>query len=412
MQWETLGFKNNPLNTDPINQSTLQLYTGHTEDNKYCINAISERNVTIVVEGERGVGTTSFSNYVRFYAQKKKMYFTPRNEIRVEAGWTLELVLASVIASVVREIELFHTGDALDKIMKDSKFQEAKAVSSRIAEIYRSYGVEALGFGINYGKDAGIVTQPQILPPAVLSHYLEDLTGLIQSAGYKYGILIQLNNLDVGTIHEEKNLKALFNALRDYIQTDGLSWFLVGDKGLRKFIAQNVDRLDDIISYEVSLLPVSEIEYMELIGKRVKYYSYNDKIKSPIDNEVFLYLYQITKGRLRYIFGLLSRLMNKLSIGGLNDKVTLEMAKPMLMRLAKERIGQHHLSSSEEKILSLVVKQGEISGGTIASEINKTRQYVNKTMSTLLKNGLVKARKHGTTNYYTPVLDAIIAYGD
>ncbi|MGD9108166.1 MAG: hypothetical protein PVI75_03245 [Gammaproteobacteria bacterium] len=139
MQWESLGFKSNPLNTDPIQQSTLELYTGHKEDNDYCINAISERNVAIVVEGERGVGTTSFANYIRFYAQHAKMYFTPREEIRVEAGWTLEILLAAAIAAIVREIELFLP----EKVSKNKIFQNAKAVSSRIAEVYRSFGVGA-----------------------------------------------------------------------------------------------------------------------------------------------------------------------------------------------------------------------------------------------------------------------------
>ncbi|NVM38595.1 MAG: hypothetical protein HWN81_23610 [Candidatus Lokiarchaeota archaeon] len=60
----------------------------------------------------------------------------------------------------------------------------------------------------------------------------------------------------IGTIHDEDHMKYLFNALRDYIQTEDVSWILVGDVGLRRFIAQEVDRLDDIISYEIDLLPL------------------------------------------------------------------------------------------------------------------------------------------------------------
>jgi len=408
MQWEPLGFNNNPLNTDPIQQSTLELYTGHKEDNAYCINAISERNVTIIVEGERGVGTTSFSNYIRFHAQKGKMYFTPREEVRVEAGWTLEMLLAAIIAAIVREIELFQP----EKIIKTKVFQNAKAVSSRIAEVYRSFGIEALGFGANFSKEAGVVTQPQVISTPILSHHLQDLTQLIQSIGYKYGILIQLNNLDVDTIHNENALKALFNALRDYLQTDGLSWVLVGDKGLRRFIAQEVDRLDDIINYEISLSPISESEYMELIEKRVSFYRDNEKVKLPIDDQVLIYLYKITKGRLRYIFGLLSRLMNTLSIGGLNDRITLDAAKPMLTKLARERVARNELTPNEEVILSFIVKKNETTGTDTAKEIFKSKPYVSRIMSGLLKHKLIKVRKHGTTNYYTPVLDAIIAYGE
>ena len=72
---------------------------------------------------------------------------------------------------------------------------------------------------------------------------------LIREHGYKNGVLLQLNNLDIGEVHAEQDMKYLFNALRDYTQMDGTNWFFVGDVGLRKFIAQQVDRMDDIISY-------------------------------------------------------------------------------------------------------------------------------------------------------------------
>ncbi len=127
-----------------------------------------------------------------------------------------------MIANIVREIELFQP----EQIIKDKRFQDAKVLSARIAEAYRSFGIDAFGFGLNYGKTAGISTQPMIVPSPVLGHHLKDLTALIKSAGYRYGILIQLNNLDIGTIHDENHMKYLFNALRDYIQTEDVSWIL------------------------------------------------------------------------------------------------------------------------------------------------------------------------------------------
>ena len=33
-------------------------------------------------------------------------------------------------------------------------------------------------------------------------------------------------------------------------------------------------------------------------------------------------------------------------------------------------------------------------------------------MKKFLKRKLIKVRQHGATNYYTPELDAVIAYGD
>lgn len=408
MQWQSLGFKSDPLFTDPILMETLKLYTGHNEEIRMCLNVLSEGNRRIVVEGARGVGTTSFSNFLRFSLQEKKLLFTPRNEIRVDPGWQIETLLAVVVANVVREIELFGS----DTISKDKKFQNAKALSVRIAETYRNFGVDAFGVGFNYGKNAGVVTQPILVPAAVLGHHLEDLANLIKAEGYQKGIIIQLNNLDVGEIHDEKHLKYLFNALRDYSQTDGFSWLFVGDVGLRKFIAQQVDRLDDIISFEVEIGSLSKDEFKQLILKRVEFYQSNPKAELPIDMDVFLYLFKITKGRLRYIFGLLARLMPSLHIGDLTDRITLDIAKSMLIRLARTRIKRNDITASEEQILKIVVRKNECTVTEVAKELNKSAQYVGKILNKLFEAKLVSVKKHGKSKHYSPALDAVIAYSE
>jgi hypothetical protein len=95
----------------------------------------------MIIEGRRGVGTTSFANFLRFTTQKKKLYLTPRNEIRVNPDWSLETLLSAVIANIIREIEFFQP----TKIIKDRRFQDAKSISARISETYRSFGVDAFG---------------------------------------------------------------------------------------------------------------------------------------------------------------------------------------------------------------------------------------------------------------------------
>ncbi len=408
MQWQSLGFNADPLSTDPIFRETLKLYTGHQNEINICLNVLSEGNRRVVVEGARGVGTTSFSNFIRFSLQEKKLFFTPRNEIRVDAGWQIETLLSVIVANIVREIELFGS----ETINKDKRFQNAKALSARIAETYRSFGVDAFGVGLNYGKNAGIVTQPILVPAAVLGHHLEDLVSLIQSAGYKKGIIIQLNNLDVGEVHDETHLKYLFNALRDYSQTNGVSWLFVGDVGLRKFIAQQVDRLDDIISFEVKIGSLSKEEFKDLILKRVEFYRSNLKAEMPIEMDVFLYLFDITMGRLRYIFGLLARLLPSLHVGDLTDRITLDIAKSMLMKLARARIERNDITPAEEQILKIVVYKKECIIVEIAKEVKKSTQYVGKVLNKLFEAKLVKTRKHGKSKYYSPSLDAVIAYTD
>lgn len=407
MQWESLGFQANPFSTEPISQNTLAIYTGNENTITTCQNLLKEKNIVLVIEGARGVGTTSFANYLRFSAQQEKYYFTPRNEVRVKPNWSLETLLAVIIANIVREIEIFQP----TSIVKDTRFQDAKALSARIAEAYRSFGIEAFGFGMNYEKTAGIISQPVIVPSAVLGHHLEDLSQLVQSKHYRCGILVQLNNLDVGAIHEEKHLKYLFNALRDYVQTDGISWFFVGDLGLRRFIAQEVDRLDDIVNHEVSIGSLTQKEYKALIHNRIKFYRSNEKAELPIEEDVFMYLHAITGGRLRYIFGLLHRLVNLSHVGDLTDRVTLEIAKPMIIKLARDRVSMNDLSSGEEIILKMLVHLKHVTISELAKKMGKSTPYISKILNKFVQTKLITVLRQGKNKHYSAGLDAIIAFG-
>ena len=187
---------------------------------------------------------------------------------------------------------------------------------------------------------------------------------------------------------------------------------LVGDVGLRKFIAQHVDRLDDIISYEVKIEALTEQEFLSLIRKRVSFYRSHKKAELPINDDVFLYLFKITKGRLRYIFGLLKRLLNELSIGDLTDRLTLEITKPMVTKLAQDRVAQHNLTPKEISLLKMIVKIGSGNASKISNEIGQSRQAVSRALISLLEAKLLTVQQLGRDRHYHPVLEAEIAYSD
>ena len=77
MDWEGLGFNDNPLDTDPIKQKTLSLYVGHDKEVRICSKVLADKNVNLIIEGARGVGTTSFANLMRFKAQEKDIAESP-----------------------------------------------------------------------------------------------------------------------------------------------------------------------------------------------------------------------------------------------------------------------------------------------------------------------------------------------
>lgn len=407
MDWQAFGFRDDPLQTSPITKSTLALFTGHELEVNICQRVLAGNNVRLIIEGARGVGTTSFANYLRFNQETQKRYFTPQTEIKVEQGWRLETLLAAIISNFIREIELL---DANEALLSDKRFQNAKSLSVRIAETYRSFGIDIFGFGGSYTKQPGIVTQPVIVPSSTLGHHLEDLVNLVQTGGYSHGVLFQLNNLDIGEMHSEAEMKYMLNALRDYTQIQGSNWILVGDNGLRKFVAQHVDRMDDIISHEVSLKPIAIDDLPKMINKRLNFFRESSKVNLPIDEEVFIYLYHLTQGRLRYIFGLISRLLNRLHVGDLTDKITLEVAKPLLVALGRDRVARADITQNEEQVLSYLVNNSPMTATQIAKAIGKSSQYIGRILISLADKNLVSIKKDGRDKFYMPVMDAIIAY--
>lgn len=405
MQWETMGFKDEPFRTQPITAYSLDLYTGNKDKLEKCQFALHSNNIVMVIEGSRGVGTTSFANFLRFKAQEEKKYFTPTSEIRVEPNWNADTLMAAIIANIISTLELQYPDETKSK----KEFKEAKAIVQQVTEIYRSFGIAAFGLGASYGKSGG-TSQPMIMPTQVLSQHLENLIKLTYKLGFKHGLLIQLNNLDIGVVQNEQHLKTLLNIMRDYFQTTGTSWLLVGDTSLRQFIAQEVDRLDDIVAHETEIVPLSKNDYLEMIERRVKYFRTNSKIKLPVDKEALLYLFKITKGRLRFIFGLLNRLFNSLQVGTLTDRITLEIAKPAVIQYSKDRIKRFKLSQNEELVLKTIVTNDSIQVKEIAEALNKKQSYISSVLSQLLNYKLVGYTKEWRNHYYHASIDAHIAY--
>ena len=405
MDWSLLGFKQYPFSVDPIKAETIALFTGYEEEVGIFKNILKDVNVRLVIEGARGVGTTSFANFLKFTAQHNQQYLAPRDEVSVEKNWNLEALLTAIISTIVREFEVSHK----QKVKSNKVFLEAKALCNRLSEAYNAFGISAFSVGGSYGRTAS-VTQPTFVPATALKFHLEDLGKLAVKLGYKNGLLIQLNNLDVNVIHSEEQLTYLFDAARDYFQIGNVSWFFVGDVGLRSFIARRVDRLDDIISYDVTIKPLNKKLYHQLIQKRLSYYKLNKKAVFSLSEEIFDYLYDISEGRLRYVFGLVYAMSNRLHVGKIVQAISPDLAKSTIVALTQARLQKLDLSKAEIMLVEKLVESKEANVAELAKATKKNRTFVSRTMNKLLTTKVVDVRQAGNRRFYSPSLDAKIAF--
>lgn len=123
-----------------------------------------------------------------------------------------------------------------------------------------------------------------------------------------------------------------------------------------------------------------------------------------------LYLHRLTNGRLRYIFGLLSRMLRVLHIGDLADKISLDIAKPLIDSLIKERMKQKSLSEIQEAVLKVVANHDNCSVSVLSKLTGKSASHVSHALRELEDLRLLKRIKKGKSVYVHPVFDVVLAY--
>ncbi|MCK4346114.1 MAG: hypothetical protein KAX05_12585 [Bacteroidales bacterium] len=107
--WERFGFKDNPFDTRALSlspEASLSVSTAYIgQADRYSEHSLMRNFLRnpgggcIIVEGDVGVGKTTFVNYHRYHWQIRKSnpLITPLSEISVERNWTPKDFLLSIL---------------------------------------------------------------------------------------------------------------------------------------------------------------------------------------------------------------------------------------------------------------------------------------------------------------------------
>jgi len=407
--FEKWGLKDNPYTTEPIGEDTLSLFVGRKDLIKKCCTALSTKSV-IIVEGDRGVGTTSFGNYVRFKQKEQKINYTPKREFSVHPGWNSEILIANVISSVVRGLE-----QDFKKLNKNKNFKKIKRATHEVRETYRKIAAQlsvgGTGVGIKYGKET-VISTPPIYPEATLIQYLEELKPFLEEKGYEKQSIIQINNLDLTTVMPPAQMRFFLNNIRDTLQIPGYNWVLVGDTGLCSFIRTHVDRVSDIVSIEVKTPSLKPAEIFEVIERRVELNALHEKAYQPVSSKVIETLYNATQGRIRHIFRLASELVYATADNELIDEINMDVAKPVLKTFVEERAAQYSVWESALNILKQVVTHQPITTNALAKKLGTPQPNVSRALSSLQKARLAYCKIEGKKHLWMAEPDVTITYSE
>ncbi|PIN82630.1 hypothetical protein COV61_05430 [Candidatus Micrarchaeota archaeon CG11_big_fil_rev_8_21_14_0_20_47_5] len=349
------------------------------------------------MNGNIGVGKTTFVNYVRALAFEKN-HFTTIAEIGIQHDWNsedfMQVTLSAVYTSInrIKGIRNKFDKEFLEKL--DVYFGtyrgSSQGISGGVATI--SVGGEK---GISYGAPA--------FNSFVMKDTLKEIVENLKKIGY-VGMTIHYNNLELLNDKDEKNIIKLFNGIRDFLQTEGVHFIFVGDMTVSDML-QKVPRVDDIFyGPPVHMESFSFQDICSILDKRIKELSIGGKMTSekPYSDEAIETLYKLYSGNVRAILKSLTTAITALSVENKPIKLTPVPMGRALRRIAEERYVSK-LNQTEIKVLRQIIIKKETTNKLISEALRMKPQNISNAITTLRQYNCIRlSRVEGRARYYVP----------
>lgn len=410
--WERYGFRGDPFETGPLPVNFgqgLSVGTAYIERTGKMNPGTVLQNFLrnpgggrIVVEGEPGVGKTTFVNFHRYEwgSDAKPPLLSPVSEISVKHGWSENDFLISLIAALSARIRL-----ELDegKIAKDKLFQQVSAITGVRREKKGGFGfnITVLGSGggiTGSGKPsytAGNLTTDD------LRNFLRRLVQKAKTAVGCSGVIFHLDNLELLKRQGEQVLANFFDDIRDAIQEPDVYFIFVGYRGMfQNTIVPNSRVRSIFFDKPLYLKPLSKKRVHEIIQRRYELLAAKGKtIIKPVDDRVIEYLYDAFDAKLRPIMNAVTSLVSHLP-DSVAETLGREEAVELLREIQLSEI-EAHLTDAEKDLFLAAVRLKRFTPTALAEETKKSKQMINKHLNRLMEHGyLYQAEKAGRSQYY------------
>ena len=410
--WERFGFFDNPFDTRALSMSP---------DNKLSVSKAfivgeSRRSAVtlmnnflsghgggrIIVEGEVGVGKTTFVNYHRYLWENTAdpKLLTPVQEISVEADWGAREFLISLLGSTAGRLALEMNPK---KIQKDELLNIVSALTSVLFKASKgmSGGGSAFGFGLTASGSKSYTVNVGEVNAGQLVGYLHRLLQRIKKRGYA-GVIYHFNNLELLARRDVKNLKDFFDDIRDYLQIPDLYFVFVGYSGMFQEAIAPIERVRSIFFGKPVTLPVlTRDEVLQAIQKRYELLAIRPgHWIPPVDEELIIYLYLTFKGKIRFIMDAITTLVMHLPESA-TATMTSDAAREFLKELTFQNLELQPLTKREIDELKVAIQLVRFTPGELGKALDKKKQQITKLLKRLVQYNLVYiAEQEGKNVYY------------
>jgi hypothetical protein len=263
-----------------------------------------------VVEGEIGVGKTTFVNYHRYLweAEALDKLLTPATEITLTGDLSVRNVISNVLGAVVGKIVLLRG----EKYVHDRPLLHELFLLNRVF-IHRFLEVQASVFG--FGGGVGRSTQATVPEPSEvqLLAYLRGLIDEVKQLGYQ-GIFLHFDNLELVSLRNPERTRQLFEELRDTLQVSDIYWVFVGQQGLFSEVISPAERVRSIFSgFPIYVPPLTRAQVLEAVNKRYHLLAvHSERFIRPVGDDLLEYLYALYNGKVRFVMDAVTSIITNL----------------------------------------------------------------------------------------------------
>jgi hypothetical protein len=393
--WGRYGFRGNPFDTGALSASAdsllpiAQAIVGRemeAPESRMLLGILrSPGGGRVIVEGEIGVGKTTFVNYHRYLweVEAQDKLLTPATEITMAGDLRVSGFIGNIIGAVLGKIILLRG----ERYVHDRPLLHELFLLNRVF-IHRSLEVQAsiLGFGGGIGRTAQ-ATVPEPSEVQLLA-YLRDLVSEVRQLGY-HGVFLHFDNLELVSLRNPERTRLLFEELRDTLQTPDVYFVFVGQTGFFSEVISPSERVRSVFSgFPIFVPPLSRSQVREAVHKRYQLLAHHpERFIRPIGDNLLDDLYDLYDGKVRFVMDAVTSIVTNLPHAAA-EMLDAEAAKSLLAQLTLERV-KRELTPREWDVLREAVLLGTFTNATIARALHVQAPNVTKYLNALLERRFI-----------------------
>ncbi|HEV7587889.1 MAG TPA: hypothetical protein VGO40_07130 [Longimicrobium sp.] len=407
--WEPYGLRSSPFFQDELRPADSEhpttLFIGREEElRRIETRVVSDPHTRTIVEGDPGVGKTSFVNRVKADAKDMEIA-TYEHPIRITQETTLTTFVADVLRTVVRIRSAAGMGN-------DQAFWKRTVRWLEGGEV-RGGSLSAFGVG-------GGVTRT-FIPPQVPGDALYEMLGeALQQVNKDLGgpVLLHVNNLENLTGERVRQTALLLRDLRDYLLLAGAHWVFVGATGIDDEIFRVYDQVGGIFPAADTLRPLTPPQVELLLARRYLHLCIKGRTTpvEPIVPRDAADLYALYQGDLRNFLRLLSdaseRILGLRSVAPMTQAEVLLHASGEYQRHFRARLSQNDFDHVARLVAGYGGGDPEFRVTDAARLLKMAQPSASELVQRLVDRRIIRqTRTSGRSVYYRPTGAVLVGMG-